>query len=58
VPRPCPHCRKNVAAGNRFCPHCGIELVLSCPKCRHDVGHDQRFCVECGCDLKQEGAET
>lgn len=44
----CPNCKGQIAAGVKFCNHCGANLVTKCPNCGADVAQGSAFCSECG----------
>lgn len=44
----CPNCKEQLAAGSKFCNHCGANLVTKCPNCGTDVTQGSAFCSNCG----------
>ena len=46
----CPGCGQSVAAGSRFCSHCGhkIETKSFCPACGAETAPGAAFCSSCG----------
>lgn len=46
----CPECEGEIREGQRFCPHCGSELLAVCPDCGAPKEKDWKFCPECGSD--------
>lgn len=44
----CPNCKAQIAAGSRFCNHCGTKLETKCPACGADIVPGSAFCSECG----------
>jgi membrane protease subunit (stomatin/prohibitin family) len=44
----CRSCGKSVAAGAKFCTHCGESMVVKCAGCGHELQSGQKFCGECG----------
>lgn len=46
----CPGCGQQVAAGSRFCNHCGTKLDVKtfCPACGAEVASGSAFCSSCG----------
>ncbi|HBL17315.1 MAG: hypothetical protein A2X36_11575 [Elusimicrobia bacterium GWA2_69_24] len=45
----CPGCKGQVAAGAKFCPHCGKALgARPCPKCAVEAPAGAKFCPGCG----------
>ncbi|MEW6221331.1 MAG: SPFH domain-containing protein [Thermodesulfobacteriota bacterium] len=54
----CPDCRQAVAASDRFCPHCGHQLVIvqQCRGCGKNLPANARFCSRCGQPVDQKPA--
>ncbi|GIW41878.1 MAG: virion core protein [Candidatus Binatia bacterium] len=52
----CPECHGGVGPSNRFCPHCGHQLVVirKCSRCGKNVGPRANFCPACGLDLRSQ----
>lgn len=53
----CPHCFRATpaAAGERYCPNDGTELLRACPRCHAPItSPHSRFCVRCGSSLAKE----
>ncbi len=44
----CPNCKEQIAAGSKFCNHCGTKLNNKCPGCGADIPSGSAFCPECG----------
>ncbi len=44
----CPNCKVQLAAGSKFCNHCGTKLGTKCPNCGIDIAPGSAFCSECG----------
>lgn len=44
----CPSCKAQLAAGSKFCNHCGTKLNTKCPNCGVDITQGSAFCSECG----------
>jgi membrane protease subunit (stomatin/prohibitin family) len=44
----CVKCAQPIAAGVRFCSHCGTSQSASCAKCQTPLGPGARFCASCG----------
>jgi len=44
----CPKCQFRSRKGEKFCGHCGIQLILVCPSCGFENAPDYKFCGECG----------
>ena len=44
----CPNCKVQIAAGSRFCNHCGTKLETKCPACGAGIVPGSAFCSECG----------
>ena len=44
----CPSCKAQLAAGSKFCNHCGTKLITKCPNCGADITQGSAFCSECG----------
>ena len=44
----CPNCKEQIAAGSKFCNHCGTKLNNKCPGCSADIPSGSTFCPECG----------
>lgn len=55
----CPDCEGEIREGQRFCPHCGSELLAVCPDCGASKEKEWKFCPECGSDgsVKSEKSE-
>ena len=51
----CPRCHTAVAAGNRFCPSCGHQLVVvnRCHACNKDLPPEASFCMVCGTKVEK-----
>jgi len=47
----CPNCGQPYLSGDKFCAHCGHELVRTCPSCGTTAAPDDRFCSQCGTKL-------
>ncbi|MDA8171383.1 MAG: zinc ribbon domain-containing protein [Nitrospiraceae bacterium] len=56
---PCESCRQPVAAGGKFCPHCGAAVKAAplassagtkqfCPSCGSENPQGAKFCARCG----------
>jgi hypothetical protein len=56
----CPSCGAQVAAGNRFCTHCGkpIETQRFCGQCGAQLPATARFCAQCGSTVSPEAAPS
>ena len=55
----CAYCGYTVVNGERFCQHCGKEILNEknetvCLYCGAEIDTDARFCPKCGSDLKLE----
>lgn len=52
----CPNCGNMAAAGTKFCPECGGQMVQPavdrCPSCGAEV-HGAKFCPECGAKIER-----
>ncbi|MEA2282591.1 MAG: hypothetical protein QOK21_3198 [Solirubrobacteraceae bacterium] len=48
MPDRCPACSSEVAAGSRFCNHCGAALAVTCGACGAPAAAGSRFCNQCG----------
>ncbi len=44
----CPKCQFRPRKGEKFCGHCGNQLILACPGCGFENPPDYKFCGECG----------
>ncbi|MEM5773641.1 MAG: zinc ribbon domain-containing protein [Anaerolineaceae bacterium] len=51
----CPNCDGLAAAGTKFCPDCGTQMIQpvtqACPNCGADT-HGAKFCPECGTKME------
>lgn len=54
---PCPSCKQPVAAGVKFCNHCGGKMVTApvCPECKNEVPQGGKFCPHCGGKMAPAG---
>lgn len=53
----CPNCDSQIPKGTKFCPECGIKIVVECSN-GHKVPEGYHFCNECGESLyKKETKE-
>ena len=51
APTHCPRCRRDVAAGDQFCMHCGVQLtntIRRCARCGSYPDVNDEFCIRCG----------
>src|SRR4029453_11426793 len=48
---PCPRCRHENPAGQKFCGECGARLASACAGCGAANPAGQKFCGECGAPL-------
>jgi class 3 adenylate cyclase/tetratricopeptide (TPR) repeat protein len=48
---PCPRCRHENPAGQKFCGECGARLASACAGCGAVNPAGQKFCGECGAPL-------
>jgi ribosomal protein L32 len=57
----CPSDGTVAAAGTKFCPECGAQMIqpqsTACPNCGADT-HGAKFCPECGTKIEQRPALT
>ena len=49
----CPKCHAQVAASTKFCPYCGLSMVIenktsACTECGAPIKEGAKFCSECG----------
>jgi len=44
----CVKCAQPIAAGARFCSHCGAPQSANCTKCQTPLAPGARFCASCG----------
>ncbi len=44
----CPQCGLTVAAGAKFCRHCGASISTFCAACGAPIAADAKFCRRCG----------
>lgn len=51
----CTKCGASVAAGEKYCPKCGVDLSLNlpevCPNCGAEIAVGTKFCASCGSQL-------
>ena len=45
---PCPHCRRIVKVGEKFCGFCEKPLQVQCPACGDWTKANHRVCPQCG----------
>ena len=49
----CPHCQATNPEGKKFCPACGLHLLLVCSHCDSKNLLQDTFCGECGLPLEK-----
>jgi class 3 adenylate cyclase/tetratricopeptide (TPR) repeat protein len=44
----CPQCQRPTPSDAKFCPECGVRLIVACPACGIENAPGSKFCKECG----------
>ena len=52
---PCPHCKRVVQVGDRFCGWCTKPVLVECSSCGSFAKGEQVACPRCGADLHLDG---
>ncbi|WP_407695265.1 zinc ribbon domain-containing protein [Selenihalanaerobacter shriftii] len=50
----CYNCDSVIEEYARFCPECGVELVMSCPECETELDPKTKFCSNCGFNFESD----
>lgn len=54
----CEACGGEIREGQRFCPHCGTELLAVCPDCGAPKEPEWKFCPDCGSDGNPKSSKS